>query len=57
MAEWIYVLHPPRDNFAATMTDQEQAAFAGHARWLRRLLANGALTVSGPSSARSTLAW
>jgi hypothetical protein len=25
MAEWIYLLHPPRDNFAATMTDQETA--------------------------------
>ena len=28
MAEWIYLLHPPRGNFAATMTDEERAAFA-----------------------------
>ena len=25
MAEWIYFLHPPRENFAATMTDEETA--------------------------------
>ena len=25
MAEWIYFLHPPRDDFAATMTDEEAA--------------------------------
>jgi hypothetical protein len=31
MVEWIYFLHPPRDNFAATMTDQERTAFAAHA--------------------------
>jgi hypothetical protein len=24
---WIYFLHPPPDNFAATMTDEERAAF------------------------------
>ena len=41
MAEWIYLLHPPRDNFAATMTDEERAAFAAHAEWLGRLLAEG----------------
>ena len=38
MAEWIYFLHPPRDDFAATMTDEEQAAFADHSRWLAGLL-------------------
>lgn len=26
MTEWIYFIHPPRDDFAATMTDDEQAA-------------------------------
>jgi uncharacterized protein YciI len=49
MAEWIYFLHPPRDNFAATMTDEERAAFAAHAQWLRRLLADGVLIVAGPT--------
>jgi hypothetical protein len=27
-------LHPPRDNFAVTMTDEARAAFAAHAQWL-----------------------
>ena len=49
MAEWIHFLHPPRDNFAATMTDQERAAFAAHARWLSRLLADGVLILAGPT--------
>ncbi len=26
MAEWIYFIHPPRDDFAATMTPDEAAA-------------------------------
>ena len=49
MAEWIYFLHPPRDNFAATMTDEERAAFAAHAQWLGRLLAGGVLILAGPT--------
>jgi uncharacterized protein YciI len=49
MAEWIYFLHPPRDNFAATMTDEERTAFAEHARWLGRLLADGVLILGGPT--------
>jgi uncharacterized protein YciI len=49
MAEWIYFLHPPRDNFAATMTDDERAAFAAHAEWLGRLLAAGVLIAAGPT--------
>lgn len=49
MAEWIYFLHPLRENFAATMTDEERAAFAAHAEWLARLLADGVLILAGPS--------
>jgi uncharacterized protein YciI len=49
MAEWIYVLHPPRDNFGATMTDEERAAFAAHGEWLGRLLADGVLIMAGPT--------
>jgi uncharacterized protein YciI len=48
MAEWIYFL-PPRDNFAATMTDEERAAFAEHARWLAKLLDDGVLILAGPT--------
>ena len=49
MAEWIYFLHPPRDDFAATMTDEEQAAFGAHAEWLGGLLADGVLIIAGPT--------
>ena len=52
MAEWIYFLHPPRDDFAATLTEEEQAAFAAHAEWLRRLLADGVLVLAGPTLGR-----
>ena len=27
MAEWIYFIHPPRENFGETMTGEEQAVF------------------------------
>jgi uncharacterized protein YciI len=47
MAEWIYFLHAPRDNFAATMTDEERAAFAEHSRWLAGLLGDGVLILGG----------
>ena len=49
MAEWIYFLHPPREDFAATMTEPEQAAFAAHGQWLGGLLADGVLVVAGPT--------
>ena len=32
MAEWIYFLHPPRENVAATMTDEDPVARGGFAR-------------------------
>jgi hypothetical protein len=28
--EWIYFIHPPRDDFAATMTDVEKAVWERH---------------------------
>jgi uncharacterized protein YciI len=52
VTEWIYFLHPPRDDFAATMTEDERAAFAEHAAWLARLLSDGALIVAGPTGGR-----
>jgi hypothetical protein len=30
VAEWIYFIHPPRDNFAATMTEEEEQVWAVH---------------------------
>ncbi|MEU8820922.1 YciI family protein [Actinoplanes sp. NPDC048796] len=49
MAEWIYFLHPPRENFAATMTDEEKAVWAAHFQRLQQLLADGVLIMAGPT--------
>ena len=49
MAEWIYFIHPPRDDFAATMTDEERAAWGVHFARLRRLLDDGTLILAGPT--------
>jgi uncharacterized protein YciI len=49
VAEWIYFIHPPRANFAATMTDEEQAAWRAHFERLRGLLAEGTLVMAGPT--------
>jgi uncharacterized protein YciI len=40
---------PPRDDFAATMTAEEQAAWAEHFQRLQRLLADGQLILAGPT--------
>jgi uncharacterized protein YciI len=49
MAEWIYFIHPPRENFAATMTDEERAAWSVHFERLKQLLAEGTLVLAGPT--------
>jgi len=36
MAQWIYFIHPPRDNFAATMTDDERAVWSVHFERLKK---------------------
>ena len=41
-------LHPPRDDFIATMTAAERSAVDAHPAWLRTLLADGVLIVAGP---------
>jgi uncharacterized protein YciI len=52
MAEWIYFIHTSRDNFAATMTDQEKRVWAEHFERLERLLADGTLIIAGPTLGR-----
>ena len=32
MAEWIYFIHPLRDNFAATMTPEEEEVWGSTSR-------------------------
>ena len=52
MAEWIYFLHAPRENFAATMTEEEQAVWAVHFDRLRRLMDEGIMIAVGPTLGR-----
>ena len=49
MAEWLYFIHPPRENFAATMTDEERAVWSVHFERFERLLAEGTLILVGPT--------
>ena len=49
MAEWIYFIHAPRENFADTMTDDEHAVWSEHARLLQRRMEDGTLILAGPT--------
>ena len=49
MAEWIYFLHPPRDDFAATMTDEEREVWGVHFERFERALADGTIVLVGPT--------
>jgi uncharacterized protein YciI len=49
MAEWIYFIHPPRDDFAATMTEEEDAVWGIHFERFQRELAEGRLILVGPT--------
>jgi uncharacterized protein YciI len=53
MAEWIYFIHAPREDFAATMTEEEQAVWAVHFERLKRLLAEGTMILVGPTGGRT----
>jgi uncharacterized protein YciI len=52
MAEWVYFIHPPRDDFAATMTDAEQEAWGRHWERIKRLFADGRIILIGPTLGR-----
>jgi uncharacterized protein YciI len=47
--EWIYLFHPPRPNFAATLTEAEREAFAAHFEYLAALHGTGQLFLAGPT--------
>lgn len=49
MTEWIYFIHPPREDFAATITPEEQAVWAEHFQRLQQMLADGQLIIAGPT--------
>lgn len=52
MAEWIYFIHPPRENFAETMTEEEEAVWDEHFQRYRDLLDQGRLILAGPTLGR-----
>jgi uncharacterized protein YciI len=49
MAEWLYFLPAPRENFAATMTDQEREVWGRHLDRLKQLFADGVIVLVGPT--------
>ena len=49
MPEWVYFIHPPRENFAATMTGEEREVWGRHFERLERMLADGTLILAGPT--------
>lgn len=49
MAEWIYFIHEPRRNFAATMTPEEQATWGRHWERAKRLFEEGRIVAMGPT--------
>jgi uncharacterized protein YciI len=52
VAEWIYFIHPPRDDFAATMTDEERAVWGRHFERLQGLMSAGTMILVGPTLGR-----
>ena len=49
MAEWLYFIHPPRENFAETMSEEEQEVWGVHAELLAKRLEEGSLILAGPT--------
>jgi uncharacterized protein YciI len=49
LSEWIYFIHPPREDFAATMTDEERAVWSVHFERFEGMLADGSLILVGPT--------
>jgi uncharacterized protein YciI len=49
VAEWIYFIHAPRENFAETMTDDERSVWSEHFERLQRLHAEGVMILVGPT--------
>jgi len=52
MPAWIYFIHPPRDDFAETMTDAEAAVWRDHFARLKQMHADGILILAGPTLGR-----
>jgi uncharacterized protein YciI len=52
MSEWVYFLHSPREDFAATMTDAEREVWGRHFARLQELFAEGKIILVGPTGGR-----
>ena len=52
MAEWIYFIHPPREDFAETMTQAEEEAWGRHWIRIQRLYLEGRIDLVGPTLGR-----
>lgn len=52
MAEWIYFIHPPREDFAATMTDAESEAWGRHWALAQQRFDEGSVVLMGPTLGR-----
>jgi uncharacterized protein YciI len=52
MATFSYFLHPPRDDFAETMTEHEQQTWGQHFAWLHELYGAGQLILVGATLGR-----
>jgi uncharacterized protein YciI len=50
--EWIYFIHAPREDFAATMTPDERAVWDTHFERLQRLTREGVMILVGPTLGR-----
>jgi uncharacterized protein YciI len=52
MPEWIYFIHPPREDFAATMTEAEEEVWGRHWERIQRLYREGSIILVGPTLGR-----
>jgi uncharacterized protein YciI len=52
MPEWIYFIHASREDFAATMTREEERVWGEHFERLKKLLTEGTLILAGPTLGR-----
>jgi uncharacterized protein YciI len=54
VSEWIYLIHPPRERFAETMTDAENEVWGRHWERIQRLFAEGTIILVGPTFGRES---
>jgi uncharacterized protein YciI len=52
METWIYLIHPPRDDFAETMTDAEGETWGRHWTRIQREYLDGRIILVGPTLGR-----